>query len=87
MEQKAKNQIESPWLTVTECADYLRLKTSTIYSYLHQKKLRHYKLNGRRIYFKREDLDKFIMGVDNLNLCKTATQIEQEAINNIISSK
>ena len=87
MNQQTQTKIESPWMTVEEAASYLRLQVSTIYSYLHKRVLKHYKLRGRRIYFKKEDLDNFIMGDNDLNLRKSQKQIEAEAISNIITGK
>ena len=46
-------------LTVTEAANYLRLKTSTIYHYVHHNKIAFYKL-GSRVLFKIEDLDNYL---------------------------
>jgi excisionase family DNA binding protein len=87
MSKQTQAKIESPWMTVEEAASYLRLKVSTIYSYLHKRVLKHYKLRGRRIYFKKEDLDRFVMGDNDINLVKSQKQIETEAITNIVTGK
>lgn len=50
---------ERTYLTVDETAEYLRLKTSTIYNYVHKSKIAHYKM-GSRVFFKVEDLDEFV---------------------------
>jgi excisionase family DNA binding protein len=35
---------KTPFMTVQEAAEYLRLKVSTIYHYVHHNKIAHYKL-------------------------------------------
>ena len=52
-------KLNSNLLTVSEAADYLRLKTSTIYHYVHHNKIAFYKV-GSRVLFKREDLDNYL---------------------------
>lgn len=61
------------WLTVEEAADYLGLKKSTIYAYIHERKLPYYK-RGHVVRFKVEELDAWI----------EASRVEslQEAIQN-----
>ncbi len=49
----------SQLLSVSETAEYLRLKATTIYHYVNKKKLSYYKL-GNRVLFKVEDLDDFL---------------------------
>ncbi len=49
------------FLTIDEAADFLSLKKSTIYSYTHKKIIKHYKPTGRKLYFKLQDLEKFIL--------------------------
>ena len=85
MDQKKQNQIISPFLSLKETCEYLKLKPATLYSYTHNKVLPYYKLRGRKIYFKKEDLDNFIL--NDTNLVKSKQQIEQEAITNIVSGK
>ena len=85
MNKISKNQIESPFLSLKETCLYLKLKPATIYSYTHNKVLPYYKLRGRKIYFKKEDLDNFIL--NDANLVKSSQQISTEAINNIITGK
>ncbi len=87
MNQLKQTKIESPFLTVMEASEYLKLKPSTLYSYTHKRVIPFYKLRGRKIYFRKEDLDNFIMGDNDLNLRKSQKQIEAEAISNIITGK
>ena len=46
-------------MTVNETANYLRLKTNTVYHYIHHGKIGYYKV-GSRVLFKKEDLDKYL---------------------------
>ena len=84
---KLQPNIESPYLTIKEASEYLKLKTSTLYSYTHKRVIPFYKLRGRKIYFLKEDLDNFIMGDNELNLVKSQKQIEAEAIEKLIIKK
>lgn len=47
------------WLTVEGAADYLGLKKSTIYAYIHERKLPYYK-RGHIVRFKVEELDEWM---------------------------
>jgi excisionase family DNA binding protein len=47
------------FLSVEQTAEYLGVKTSTIYSYTRSRKLRHYK-RGSMIYFRRSDINAYI---------------------------
>jgi len=76
-----ENQIRSPFISLAEASEYLKLKPATLYSYTHNRVLPFYKLRGRKIYFKREDLDNFILNARNL--VKSKQQIENEALQNI----
>lgn len=46
-------------LNVQEAASYLRISTSTLYRWVHQKKIKHVKI-GSRVLFSQEYLDEFI---------------------------
>lgn len=76
---------ESPFLSLQEASRYLKLQPSTLYSYTHKRVIPFYKLRGRKIYFKKEDLDNFILS--ETNLVKSKQQIETEAISNIVTGK
>jgi len=83
--QKKPINMTCPFMSLQEACCYLKLKPATLYSYTHKKVLNFYKLRGRKIYFKKEDLDNFIL--NEANLVKSNQQIETEAINNIITGK
>ena len=46
-------------LNIKEAAIYLRISTSTLYRWVHQKKIKHAKI-GSRVLFSQEYLDEFI---------------------------
>jgi excisionase family DNA binding protein len=46
----------SPFMTVRECAEYLRLDVSTIYSWVREENIPH-RRHGRSIVFHREEID------------------------------
>lgn len=46
-------------LNIQETASYLRISVSTLYRWIHEKKIEHIKL-GSRVLFSKEYLDEFI---------------------------
>ncbi|MCF0060139.1 helix-turn-helix domain-containing protein [Dyadobacter chenwenxiniae] len=50
---------QNQFLTVAAAAEYLGLKTSTIYAYTRNRKIRHYK-RGSTIYFKKSEINAYI---------------------------
>ncbi len=46
-------------LNIKEAASYLRISVSTLYRWVHQKKIKHAKI-GSRVLFSQEYLDEFI---------------------------
>jgi excisionase family DNA binding protein len=56
--------INKPFLTLREAASYLDVSERTIYGYISQKKLSHYKPVDGKIYFSIRDLNEFIMNED-----------------------
>ena len=76
MKAQQERMIKRPFMNLDETAEYLGLAKQTIYGYVHQKKLPHLKVNGKKLYFKVEDLDNFIMKSDYI---KSDEQIDQEA--------
>ncbi len=46
-------------LTIQESASYLRISVSTLYRWVHHKKIKHVKI-GSRVLFLRDSLDEFI---------------------------
>ena len=50
------NNINKAVLTLAEAAEYMGLKKSYLYRLTHEKRIRHYKPNNKKIYFKVEDI-------------------------------
>lgn len=46
-------------LNIKEAASYLRISVSTLYRWVHQKKIKHAKI-GSRVLFSQDYLDEFI---------------------------
>ncbi|MFZ0452905.1 MAG: helix-turn-helix domain-containing protein [Ignavibacteriaceae bacterium] len=59
-----------------ETADYLQLFKSHLYKMTHSQKIPFYEPNGKRVYFHKEDLDKWIQS----KRVKSLAEIEQVAI-------
>jgi len=47
-------------LDLIQAAEYLNLKPSYIYSLIHQQKIPHYKPGGKKVYFIKAELNKWI---------------------------
>ena len=47
-------------LDINQAAEFLKLKPSYIYSLIHQKKIPYYKPLGKRVYFNKLELNKWI---------------------------
>jgi len=62
---------------VEETCQYLGISKSTLYQLTHKKKIKFYCPNGKLIYFRKEDLDNWLLK----NPVKTTEEIENEAAN------
>ncbi|MFZ5517676.1 MAG: helix-turn-helix domain-containing protein [Candidatus Zhuqueibacterota bacterium] len=58
---------EKPFLSIVEASEYLGISRNTLYGYTSKGILQYYKLQGRKIYFKREDLNNFVLNEKNYN--------------------
>jgi hypothetical protein len=85
MIKKSQNQIQSPFLSLKEACDYLKLKPATLYAYNNKRIIPFYRRRSRKVFYRKDDLDNFILR--NTNLVKSAQQIETEAITNIVTGK
>jgi excisionase family DNA binding protein len=54
-----------PFLTLEEASDYLRISKNTLYGYTSQSLIPHFKVKNRRIYFKVDDLNEFVLSKKN----------------------
>ena len=72
--EKAVIERERPFLSIDEAAEYLGISKNTLYGYTHRNVIRFYKLLGRRVYFKVDDLNDFIL--NEKNQCESTKEIE-----------
>ena len=63
-------------LSTNEASIYLGVSLSTLYKYTHTRVIPFFKPTGRKNYFLKEDLDKFILG----KRCSTNIELEQRAL-------
>ena len=70
------------FFTLEEAAVYLKVSKATLYSYTSKRKITHFKVFNRKIYFKKEDLDNFIFNENNL--VKPSTSQSSKVITDIV---
>ena len=61
-------------LDLKQAAEYLKLKPSYIYSLIHQQKIPHYKPGGKKVYFIKTELNKWITA----SKIKSASEVEED---------
>ena len=64
-------------LTTQEACIYLDISSSTLYKLTSKNKIPHFKPNGKKIYFRKSDLNDWLFR----NRVSTAEELEQKAIN------
>ena len=72
------------FMDLDEASKYLGISKPTVYTYISRKKISYYKQGGK-VYFKRVDLDDFILNTKNR--CKSHQEIESEVITSLILKK
>lgn len=77
-----QNMYKKDILSLTEASAYLDLAPSFIYKLTSAFSIPFYKPNGKKIYFERKELDKWLLK----NKCLSAEQIE-EKIDTMLSSQ
>ena len=70
-------------LPFQEASEYLNISKSYLYKLTYSRQIPHYKPNGKMLYFKRSDLEEWLLR----NRVKTAGEIEQEAIDYTMKKK
>ena len=70
-------------LSFNETCSFLGYSKSYLYKLTHSRQIPHYKPNGKKLYFKRSDLEAWLLR----NRVKTADEIEQEAIDYVVKKK
>lgn len=67
--------MEKKFLILDDAAAYLGLSKSYLYKLIAERKIKHYKPAGKKIYFDRDDLDNYIQQ----NCVNTASEIAEKA--------
>jgi len=81
----ATYQKEAPFLTIDQVTKYTGIPKQTIYQYTSKGRIPFYKLNDRRLYFSKTDIDNFILSRSNRH--KSNAEIESEAITRIVTER
>jgi len=71
-----------PFLNIDQASNYLGIPQNTLYGYTSKGIIPFYKLQGRRLYFKIEDLDKFVL--NSKNRYSSQEEIEEKAATKIV---
>lgn len=66
-------------LSFSEGAQYLNCSKSYLYKLTHRRALPFFKPLGKKIFFKRSDLERFLLR----NPVKTSAEIEQSAVDHV----
>lgn len=80
--EHAIKQYDSP-LCFKEAAAFLKCSHSYLYKLTHRRIVPYFKPLGKKCFFKREDLEKFLFS----HPVKTRQQIEQEATDHVSTRK
>ena len=66
-----------------DACQFLDYSKSYLYKLTHSRQITHFKPNGKKLYFKRSDLEAYLLR----NRVRTADEIEQEAIDYTMKKK
>ena len=69
-------------LTIDELEQYAGIKKSQIYKMTSKQEIPHYKPRGKEIYFKREEIDEWLL----TNRVSTLDEIDKKATTRIVTS-
>jgi excisionase family DNA binding protein len=70
-------------LNFVEACEFLNLSASYLYKLTSKQELPHYKPNGKKIYFRRGELQEWLLK----NRIKPLAEIETEALDYVVSKK
>lgn len=79
----SQNLVRKDVLNFNETCDYLELSHSHLYKLTSSGAIPHYKPNGKKIYFKRSELDEWVLR----NRTATAAEIESQVFENMLKSR
>lgn len=65
-------------MSVKEAASYLNLDEQTLYNFNRDKKIPHYKPNGKKVYYKRDELDDWVFQNRIPTSEEKSSEVEQE---------
>ena len=83
IESLYRSQPTKEILNFVEACTFLSYSKSYLYKLTHSRRILHYKPNNKMLYFKRSDLEDWLLR----NRVKTADEIEKKAIDHIIKKK
>ena len=73
---------DKPFLNIDEASAYLKISKNTLYGYTSRKKIPYFKMQGRRLYFCIDDLDRFVL--DPKNRVSSAGEVDEKAATKIV---
>jgi len=73
---KTSDNLNKEIYNFSEACVFLDYSKSYLYKLTHSRQIPHYKPNGKKLYFKRVDLEDWLLR----NRVKTADEIERQAI-------
>ncbi len=86
--QKLKGAVSEksrPFLTLDEASKYLKLSKNTLYGYTSKSLIPHFKIQNRKIYFKIDDLNNFIL--NQKNKIRSMQELAEEVDKKMIQKK
>ncbi|WP_207425708.1 helix-turn-helix domain-containing protein [Pedobacter sp. SYSU D00535] len=83
---KEQNLLQKNILSLDEAAIYMNLSSSALYKLTSASKITYSKPTGKCIYFKREDIDRFLAGNTYVSNSDIETQIASFKIGNVSKS-
>ena len=78
-----QNLMQKEVLNFNEACDYLELSQSHLYKLTSSGAIPHYKPNGKKIYFKRSELDEWVLR----HRTATCDEIESQVMDNLLKSR
>lgn len=73
---------EKEFLSIDECAEFTGLKKSTLYRLTHERRIPFFKPGGNRVFFKREDVIKWLKS----NRISSSEEIERTSAKHVINN-
>lgn len=70
-------------LSAVEASQFIHCTISYLYKLTHRRLIPHYKPNGKRLYFRRQELESWLLR----NQVKTAECIDRQAANHVVNGR